>query len=186
MPSRQGFSSCARRRAIRKGMVTPRHPYTDRRVARCGRRDPRAHDVVTQHVVSSRCRLGFGRKLVDRFPARRRCVDRQPGRERDATCGSRCVRPGLVAGRAKDRRRPKRRKRSRPRDDSRHERRRQPPASLKAQTVPDFAPTWSPDGTQLAFSANLLPWKIHVMYADGAKRRNLTPGIWPVWSPARR
>jgi Tol biopolymer transport system component len=59
---------------------------------------------------------------------------------------------------------------------------------LRAMTVPDQAPSWSPDGRQLAFTGNLSRFEVHVINADGKKRRNLTPkgGQWPKWSPAAR
>jgi Tol biopolymer transport system component len=36
---------------------------------------------------------------------------------------------------------------------------------LRAVTVPDFAPSWSPDGRQLAFAGN--GFQVHVMTSDG-------------------
>jgi Tol biopolymer transport system component len=60
--------------------------------------------------------------------------------------------------------------------------------NLGVATVPDQAPSWSPDGRQLAFTGILSGFEVRVMNADGTKRRNLTPegGQFPVWSPVVR
>ena len=63
--------------------------------------------------------------------------------------------------------------------------------NLNARTLPDTPPSWSSDGKGLTFTgwneAKFQP-EVHVMNADGTKRRNLTPngGSLPVWSPAAR
>jgi TolB protein len=49
---------------------------------------------------------------------------------------------------------------------------------------PEFDPSWSPDGTQLAFrSERSGEPEIWVMNADGTGQRRLTAGISPAWSP---
>jgi Tol biopolymer transport system component len=49
---------------------------------------------------------------------------------------------------------------------------------------PEFDPTWSPDGTQIAFrSERGGDPEIWVMNADGSGRRRLTRGLSPAWSP---
>jgi TolB protein len=49
---------------------------------------------------------------------------------------------------------------------------------------PDFDPSWSPDGTRIAFRSerNGEP-EIWVMNVDGTKQRRLTAGLSPAWSP---
>jgi len=64
-------------------------------------------------------------------------------------------------------------------------------SNLKARTVPDAPPSWSPDGKRLTFSGwneGRFQWEVRVMNADGTQRRNLTPGggMIPKWSPAAR
>jgi TolB protein len=49
---------------------------------------------------------------------------------------------------------------------------------------PDFDPSWSPDGTQIAFrSERSGDSEIWVMKADGTGQRRLTAGLSPAWSP---
>jgi TolB protein len=49
---------------------------------------------------------------------------------------------------------------------------------------PEFDPTWSPDGRQIAFrSERGEDPEIWVMNADGSGRRRLTRGLSPAWSP---
>ncbi len=43
------------------------------------------------------------------------------------------------------------------------------------------SPTWSPDGTKLAYAES--PAEIHVIDADGSGDRRLTSGLDPAWSP---
>jgi Tol biopolymer transport system component len=55
---------------------------------------------------------------------------------------------------------------------------------LTGSPEPEFDPTWSPDGTQIAFrfERNGDP-EIWLMNADGSDRRRLTRGLSPAWSP---
>jgi Tol biopolymer transport system component len=55
---------------------------------------------------------------------------------------------------------------------------------LTRSPEPEFDPTWSPDGTQIAFrfERNGDP-EIWLMNADGSDRRRLTRGLSPAWSP---
>jgi len=49
---------------------------------------------------------------------------------------------------------------------------------------PDFDPSWSPDGTQIAFrSERSGEPEIWVMNADGTGQRRLAAGLSPAWSP---
>jgi TolB protein len=49
---------------------------------------------------------------------------------------------------------------------------------------PEFDPSWSPDGTQIAFrSERSGEPEIWLMNADGKGQRRLTAGLSPVWSP---
>jgi len=49
---------------------------------------------------------------------------------------------------------------------------------------PDFDPSWSPDGTQIAFrSERSGEPEIWVMTADGTGQRRLAAGLSPAWSP---
>jgi Tol biopolymer transport system component len=49
---------------------------------------------------------------------------------------------------------------------------------------PDFDPSWSPDGTQIAFrSERSGEPEIWVMNAEGANQRRLAAGLSPAWSP---
>jgi dipeptidyl aminopeptidase/acylaminoacyl peptidase len=49
---------------------------------------------------------------------------------------------------------------------------------------PDFDPSWSPDGTRIAFrSERSGEPEIWVMNADGAEQRRLAAGLSPAWSP---
>jgi TolB protein len=57
--------------------------------------------------------------------------------------------------------------------------------NLNTASDPNFVPTWSPDGRELAF-AGPGGFPVYVMNADGSRKRHLTRGNWPVWSPARR
>jgi TolB protein len=49
---------------------------------------------------------------------------------------------------------------------------------------PEFDPSWSPDGSRIAFRSerNGQP-EIWIMNADGSGRRRLTDGLSPAWSP---
>jgi Tol biopolymer transport system component len=49
---------------------------------------------------------------------------------------------------------------------------------------PEFDPSWSPDGTRIAFrSERSGEPEIWVMNADGTNQRRLTDGLSPAWSP---
>jgi Tol biopolymer transport system component len=49
---------------------------------------------------------------------------------------------------------------------------------------PDFDPSWSPDGTQIAFRSERSGGpEIWVMNADGTGQHRLTRGLSPAWSP---
>jgi Tol biopolymer transport system component len=49
---------------------------------------------------------------------------------------------------------------------------------------PDFDPSWSPDGTRIAFrSERSGEPEIWVMNADGTEQRRLAAGLSPAWSP---
>jgi hypothetical protein len=45
------------------------------------------------------------------------------------------------------------------------------------------APTWSPDGTRIAFEAYDGNYSVYVMNADGSGRTRLTSGEFPDWQP---
>lgn len=44
-------------------------------------------------------------------------------------------------------------------------------------------PTWSPDGSQIAYSAGKIIGSVHVMNADGSHVRRIATGTQPAWSP---
>src|SRR5438093_13225335 len=49
---------------------------------------------------------------------------------------------------------------------------------------PDFDPSWSPDGTQIAFRSERSGQpEVWVMNADGTGQRQLAAGLSPAWSP---
>ena len=55
---------------------------------------------------------------------------------------------------------------------------------LTHSAQPEFDPSWSPDGTRIAFrSERSGKPEIWVMDADGAHQRRLTAGLSPAWSP---
>ena len=55
---------------------------------------------------------------------------------------------------------------------------------LTHSPAPEFDPSWSPDGTQIAFrSERSGEPEIWVMNADGTGPRRLTDGLSPAWSP---
>lgn len=51
---------------------------------------------------------------------------------------------------------------------------------------PGDSPSWSPDGTRIAFHSARYPTAIFVARADGSHRRWLSAGFGPVWSPDGR
>ena len=48
---------------------------------------------------------------------------------------------------------------------------------------PGDLPSWSPDGTRIAFHSARFPTAVFVARADGSRRRWLSAGYGPVWSP---
>ncbi len=46
-------------------------------------------------------------------------------------------------------------------------------------TVPNFSPSWSPDGARIVYSRNFSIW---VMNADGTNKMPLADGVSPTWS----
>jgi Tol biopolymer transport system component len=60
------------------------------------------------------------------------------------------------------------------------------PLQLTNDTENDVLPTWSPDGSKIAWSS--FPGDVFVMNSDGTGRTNITPNVknidtYPVWSP---
>ena len=55
---------------------------------------------------------------------------------------------------------------------------------LTRAPYPEFDPSWSPDGTEIAYrSERKGEPEIWIMNADGTDRRRLTDGLSPAWSP---
>jgi TolB protein len=55
---------------------------------------------------------------------------------------------------------------------------------LTRAPYPEFDPSWSPDGTEIAFrSERSGEPEIWIMNADGTGQRRLTDGLSPAWSP---
>ena len=57
-------------------------------------------------------------------------------------------------------------------------------------TDQDAFPTWSPDGTRIAFASHRDGnWEIYVMNADGANQTNITNNpaddVYPLWRPRK-
>ena len=57
------------------------------------------------------------------------------------------------------------------------------PGSRTPKRFPGNWPTWSPDGTRIAFHTKRYPRALFVARADGSHRRWLSAGSSPVWSP---
>jgi TolB protein len=58
------------------------------------------------------------------------------------------------------------------------------PTRLTSPTTPNGAPSWSPDGTRIAYEQNGDIW---VMNIDGSRNIQITSGFWtdglPRWRP---
>ncbi len=55
---------------------------------------------------------------------------------------------------------------------------------LTSDPAPEFDPTWSPDGSQVAYRVDVQDHaEIWVMNADGTDRRKLGDGLSPAWAP---
>jgi TolB protein len=58
---------------------------------------------------------------------------------------------------------------------------------LTHSPAPEFDPSWSPDGTQIAYRSERkgeeIEPEIWIMNADGTGQRRLTDGLSPAWSP---
>ena len=54
---------------------------------------------------------------------------------------------------------------------------------LTVSAKQDFEPTWSPDGSMLAFASFRSPSGIYTMNADGSNQTFLTAGRQPSWAP---
>lgn len=54
---------------------------------------------------------------------------------------------------------------------------------LTVSAKQDFEPTWSPDGSMLAFASFRSPAGIYTMNADGSNQAFLTSGRQPSWAP---
>jgi TolB protein len=63
------------------------------------------------------------------------------------------------------------------------------PVQLTTDAAADFAPAWSPDGTQIAFVSRRVPGSqnVFVMKADGSGQHAITPpgsmDFAPAWQP---
>jgi Tol biopolymer transport system component len=53
-------------------------------------------------------------------------------------------------------------------------------------TGEDYGPSWSPDGTRIAFVHRGEREGVYTVRRDGRERKRLTPGFSPVWSPDGR